>query len=202
MPSTRAILLDMGNVIVAFDFARAWAKLAPLAPGPIDEVRVRLRASGIVRQLDTGRMAPEDFIARFVEVLGAPLTHDEFLTIWSSIFVGQILSDEWLAALARRYPLLLLSNTNAIHFAEVERRFTFLRYFHRRVLSFVAGATKPDAAIYLEAIRAAGCEPGECFFADDMPDFVDGALRQGIDAVRFESAAQLEDALRSRGVAW
>ena len=42
----------------------------------------------------------------------------------------------------------------------------------------------------------------ECFFADDIPEFVEGARREGMDAVRFESAAALEADLRARGVVW
>jgi FMN phosphatase YigB (HAD superfamily) len=44
-------------------------------------------------------------------------------------------------------------------------------------------------------------EPGECFFTDDIPDYVEGARRMGIDAVQFESHEQIVGELRARGVA-
>jgi FMN phosphatase YigB (HAD superfamily) len=34
--------------------------------------------------------------------------------------------------LARRYRLVMVSNTNAIHFEMVERRYPVLRHFHAR----------------------------------------------------------------------
>ena len=49
------------------------------------------------------------------------------------------------------------------------------------------------------AIAQAGCAPEECFFADDMEPYVEGARRAGIDAVQFESLPQLQRELRSRG---
>ncbi len=199
---TRAIMLDMGNVLVKFDFGRAWAQMAPRLAEPVEVVRGRLRESGLVKRLDSGQMAQEEFVARFCELLGVEMGYEEFLEIWNQIFIEQIVPNQTLEALGRKYPLVLLSNTNPIHFAEIERRFDFLRYFGRRVLSHEAGTMKPAPEIYAQAVAAAGCEAGECFFADDMPEFVEGALRQGIDAVRFESAARLEEDLRARGVEW
>jgi glucose-1-phosphatase len=69
-------------------------------------------------------------------------------------------------------------------------------------LSYEVGAMKPLPLIYRRAIRKAGCLPEECFFTDDIASYVEGARVQGIDAVQFESAAQIERELRKRGVNW
>jgi putative hydrolase of the HAD superfamily len=61
---------------------------------------------------------------------------------------------------------------------------------------------KPADPMYEAAIRSAGCRPEECFFTDDMPAFVEGARRHGIDAVQFTGLEQLEKELRLRGVNW
>jgi HAD superfamily hydrolase (TIGR01509 family) len=61
---------------------------------------------------------------------------------------------------------------------------------------------KPSSKIYEAAIRAAQCAPDECFFTDDIPDYVEAARAHGIDAVTFESREQIERELRSRGVRW
>jgi len=77
-----------------------------------------------------------------------------------------------------------------------------LRHFHAYVLSHEVRAMKPAPLIYQRAIEEAGCLPEECFFTDDIPAYVEGARAQGIDAVKFESAAQIEAELRKRGVEW
>src|SRR5579863_2501856 len=132
MPSsTRALIFDMGNVVVAFDFRRAYAKLAPICPLSLDDLRQRLRASGIVHRLETGQLAPEPFVAEFSALLEIQLTYREFEEIWSSIFLPDILIPESLfAALSRNYPLILLSNTNPIHFDYIASHYTFLHHFH------------------------------------------------------------------------
>jgi HAD superfamily hydrolase (TIGR01509 family) len=61
---------------------------------------------------------------------------------------------------------------------------------------------KPLPLIYQKAIEAAGCEPGECFFTDDIEAYVEGAKAQGIDAVQFQSATQIKTELHKRGVRW
>ncbi len=98
--------------------------------------------------------------------------------------------------------MLVLSNTNAIHFPMVAKLYPILQHFDHYVLSYEVGAMKPSPQIYQEALRHAQCKPEECFFTDDIPAYVEAARREGIDAVQFQSAEQIERELRSRGVQW
>jgi putative hydrolase of the HAD superfamily len=68
------------------------------------------------------------------------------------------------------------------------------------VLSYEVKAMKPDPRIYAAAVEAARCAPQECFFTDDIPEYVEGARRAGIDAVVFEGQEALERELAARGV--
>jgi FMN phosphatase YigB (HAD superfamily) len=77
-----------------------------------------------------------------------------------------------------------------------------LRHFHDLVLSYEVKAMKPLPEIFQAAIARAGCRPEECFYTDDIAAFVAAARSLGIDAVRFESLAQLEEELRARGICW
>jgi HAD superfamily hydrolase (TIGR01509 family) len=61
---------------------------------------------------------------------------------------------------------------------------------------------KPSPAIYREAIARAHCRPEECFYTDDVADYVAAGKREGMDAVQFESCAQIERELLARGVRW
>jgi putative hydrolase of the HAD superfamily len=75
-----------------------------------------------------------------------------------------------------------------------------LRHFHDLTLSYEVGALKPEEAIYRAALKQAGCKPEECFYTDDIPEFVEGGRRFGFDSVQFESREQLERELRSRRI--
>lgn len=197
----KALIFDLGNVLVPFDFQRAYDRLTPLCRFPLDEIRERLRSSGLVHRFETGQVAPKDFVAEFGRTLEIQTTYDEFCDLWSSIFLSETLIPEaWIESFARSYTLVLLSNTNAIHFEMIRDNYPLLRHFRHLVLSHEVGAKKPDARIYREAIAKAGCAPGECFFADDILLNVEGAREQGMDAIQFISAEQLAHELRARGV--
>jgi putative hydrolase of the HAD superfamily len=59
---------------------------------------------------------------------------------------------------------------------------------------------KPDPAIYRAAISSAQCAPEECFFTDDIPEYIQAATLAGIDAVQFLGYASLVEELEQRGV--
>lgn len=199
----RAVLFDLGQVLVPFDLGRGLRALAPYCPHPPQEIQRRIASSGLVRPFEEGRIAPEEFAHRLGELLDLSIGYEQFCELWSSIFLPETLVPETLVeSLARRYRLLLVSNTNAIHYSMIEQRYAILRHFHDRVLSYEVGALKPDPRIYQEAVRRAGCEPSECFYTDDIPEYVEAARRLGMIAVQFLSAGQLARELASHGVRW
>lgn len=199
----KTIIFDLGRVIVPFDFQRSYAKLSPLCGLPHEQIPERLRQGDLVQRFESGRIEKEAFVTEFSKVLGVNLAYADFCDIWSSIFLPDtLISEEFVKALRGRYRVLLLSNTNAIHFEMVEANYPILQHFDYKVLSYKVGAMKPEPVIYQEAIRHAGCRPDEIFFTDDIPEYVEGAKREGIDAVQFQDAEQVQRELRARGVAW
>ena len=199
----KAVIFDLGRVIVPFDFSRGYAKLETLCGIPAAEIPGRIAPTGLVQLLESGGIEPRDFVRELSKHLNLDTSYENFCEIWSSIFLPYTLIPEsMLIGIARNYRLILLSNTNVMHFEMVRENYPLLRHFHAYVLSHEVGAMKPLPLIYRRAIEAAGCLPEECFFTDDIQAYVEGARAQGIDAVQFESAAQIEAELRKRGVNW
>lgn len=199
----KTIIFDLGRVIVPFDFHRGYRKIEALTGIPADEVAARVASTDLVVRFESGQIEPRDFVRQFCHQLGIEIGYDDFCEIWSSIFLPEtLIPDELLRGLAARYRLVLLSNTNAIHYSMIQENFPILRHFHAFVLSYETGAMKPSPEIYGKAIEEARCRPEECFFTDDIEAYVQAAKEQGIDAVRFESAAQIEAELRKRGLRW
>jgi len=160
------------------------------------------QATDLAARFETGLMEPRDFCAQFCAQLELKVDYDRFCAIWNSIFSGVLVPESMIEGLARRYRLVLVSNTNRIHFEMVRRQYPVLRHFHHMALSYQVKAMKPRPEIFLEAVRLAGCRAGECFYADDIPAFTEAARKLGIDAVAFESVAQLSTEMRRRGIAW
>jgi putative hydrolase of the HAD superfamily len=197
----KAVIFDLGRVIVPFDFARGYSRIAELTGLEPAEIPQRIRPTGLVDRLESGTIEPREFVRQISEVLGLSCSYEEFCDIWSSIFLpATLIPEEMLSKIAARYRLVLLSNTNAIHFDMIRANYPHLRHFHALVLSHEVGAMKPSPRIYEEAVAAAGCRPEECFFTDDVAEYVEGARRYGIDAVQFQSAEQIARELRERNV--
>jgi FMN hydrolase / 5-amino-6-(5-phospho-D-ribitylamino)uracil phosphatase len=83
-----------------------------------------------------------------------------------------------LSRLAARFPLIALSNGNADL-----RRTGVAAYFSGGITAREFGRGKPDAAIFHEACRRAGCAPARALHVgDDAALDVDGALAAGLRA--------------------
>ena len=199
----QTVIFDLGRVIIPFDFNRGYERLAPLCGIPAGKIPGRIAPTGLVQRLESGGIEPNDFVRELSTHLNFQTTYQDFCEIWSSIFLpATLIAEEMLEGIARNYRLLLLSNTNAIHFEMVRANYPLLRHFHAYILSHEVGAMKPSPRIYREAIRNAQCEAAECFFTDDIAEYVAAAREQGIDAVQFQNQAQIEQELRARGVDW
>lgn len=197
----RTLIFDLGNVIVPFDFKRGYKRMSELCGCPAAEIPLKIRATGLVQPFETGAIPAEQFVSELCSVLNLRATYAEFCELWSSVFLPETLIPEpFLGDLGERYRLLLLSNTNPIHFSMIQANYPLLGHFDDYVLSYEVRSAKPDSKIYQEALARAGCEPAECFFTDDMLVNVEAARQHGMDAVQFESAPQLEGELRARGV--
>jgi putative hydrolase of the HAD superfamily len=199
----KTVIFDLGKVIIPFDFTRGYRGLEQVCGIPAAEIPKRIGATDLVHRFESGLVEPHDFVDQITRMLGLRVTYDQFCEIWSSIFLPDpLIPESLLEGISRRYRLLLLSNTNVIHFPMLLKTYPLLRHFHANVLSYEVRALKPSPVIYREAIARAQCLPQECFFTDDISDYVAGAKREGIDAVQFESCAQIEHELRVRGVEW
>lgn len=197
----RTLFFDLGNVLVPFNFQRAYAALEALSPLPIDEMAKRLRADGLVARYECGELEDELFFEEFAALTEVKTSYHRFCEIWNCIFLpANLVPESLLQSLASRYRLLLLSNTNAIHFRYLEANYSHIRHFHHLCLSHEAGAQKPARKIYDDALRIANADPAEVFFTDDMRENVEAARTLGLDAEVFEGLPALRKHLSARGV--
>lgn len=199
----KAILFDLGRVLIDFDFRRGYRALEGLCPYTAEEIPQRLAGTGLVDRFETGLVEPRDFVDQMCRILDLQVDYDQFRHIWSSIFTDPLIPESMLEGLGRRYRLVLISNTNALHFEMLRETYhPQLRHFDALVLSHEVHAMKPRAEIFQAAVECAGCRAEECFYTDDIAAYVEGARKMGIDGVVFQSLVQLEGEMRARGIEW
>jgi putative hydrolase of the HAD superfamily len=202
LSTPKALLFDLGKVLVPFDFSHAYAAMSLRTGLTSEEIRSRLAGTNLFREFETGLMEPEPFAAAVMRVLGFECGLPEFTDIWTSIFLPEtLIPDAVIASLSERYRLIVVSNTNVLHFDMLRREYPIFRHFHDFALSYRIRAMKPAPEFYRAALTMAGCAPGECVFIDDIPENVEGARMAGFDAIQFQDFRQLSGEFERRGIA-
>jgi 2-haloacid dehalogenase len=95
---------------------------------------------------------------------------------------------------------LVLSNMEPTTFGRRLGRFPFMNWFDGYVISGLEGVAKPDPRIFQLLLRRYRLEPAATVFIDDSPANVEAARGQGMAAVRYTSAGELRNRLRSLGL--
>ncbi len=197
----RSILFDLGNVLVPFEVQRAYKLLAQQSGLSTETVAERIRDSQIYNVYESGMLETGEFLERFQSLLGFQCPKSEFREIWNAIFLPETsTSEELVLDLKQRYRLVLLSNTNDLHYGWLRERYPILNHFDAYTLSYEVKAMKPDPKIFAAAVANAQCEPGECFFTDDIARYVEAARAFGIDAEQFTGEHNLRAHLSTRGL--
>jgi HAD superfamily hydrolase (TIGR01509 family) len=194
----RALLLDLGNVLVAFDHDRTLAGIGRAAGAEPSALRAALFGD-LEKDFDRGRLTPVEFFRSAERRAGLARLPDEVWTAaWRDIFTP---IPEALALLPRlTVPAALVSNTNVLHWEGVLAVAPEVARLDALALSFLHGSIKPEPALYRVALERLGAVPGEAVFADDRPEHVEGARSLGIDGFLVTSPAALEHELSTRGL--
>jgi len=195
------IYFDLGKVIVDFDHSRAARELLKVTPLSLEEAMAVLMDGELVSEYETGRLSSQEHYRKVCRRLQMEVSMEKFRELWGSMFLPEpLLSEPFLQALKKRYRLMLLSNTNEIHFDFVIQHYPILKVIEERLLSYQAGCMKPEARIFELAIDKAGVAPESIFFIDDRPENIEAAKRAGIQALMFQSESQLKREMLSRGI--
>jgi HAD superfamily hydrolase (TIGR01509 family) len=197
----RAIIFDIGRVLVRIDLGRAMSGLAEAVAMSPDEVWSALEKHPTWRDWQEGRMTPRDFWLSVNTRFGTALGFEQFTDIWNRVIDPKpIVDGTLLARLAKRYRLCLLSNTDPIHVAHLEATFEPMRYFPRRIYSCAVGVSKPNPLIYRAALEACQVAAQDALYIDDIPAYAEAARSLGLAALVFTSPEQLSGDLQSLGI--
>jgi putative hydrolase of the HAD superfamily len=200
-----ALIFDFGNVVGFFDYLRACERFAVHLGMTGRDFRDLLVDRGFPRWLaefESGRIGPEEFANRVMQMSSIWLQYDTFVRAWEDIFWPNEPVAELIRFLkAKGYPLYLGSNTNVLHATHYRRQFAeTLDLFDGFVLSYEVGHMKPAREFFEACVRAAGMPGPSCVFIDDIPEYVEGARGAGLLAIQYLDTPSLIAALRGSGV--
>ena len=197
----KTFLFDLGNVILRFDFTSAFRRLAKASGRSAAEVERYFSASGLEVLYDGGKITTLQFHREVKGALKHSLDLAAFKSIWNEIFTPNTEVISLVKRLSASYRLVLLSNTNQMHYEYIRRRYRVLDPFDRIVLSYKEKIRKPDLELYRRAIRVCKAKPSEIFYIDDRAEMTEAAATLGIQTFTFrQNPKQLIKELKRRAV--
>lgn len=195
-PSIRAVIFDLGRVLVAIDDTFLVERLFKgLDAADTQQLARRTMADPAMVEFNSGRITPQAFYEKMRRTYSWDLTFDAFKSLWCRIFYPMDGMEELILQLRGKVALGLLSDTDPLHYNHIVTAWPWIAGFKNPTLSYQVGVMKPDPEIYRAAAENVRTPLENCLYIDDLADNIEGARAVGMNAVRFESVAQLTTVL-------
>ncbi len=198
----RAVLFDLGGVVVDVDLQRsydAWSRHSRLSR---EQVQAAFCFDEPFQQHETGALAADGYFAHLREVLALDCDAAAVQAGFNAMLAAEI--DETVAlldAIRDRVPCYAISNTNAVHVAQIERAFPrLLPRFARVFTSHEIGHRKPHPASFEHVLREIGVPAAQVLLFDDLLPNIEAARALGLQAVVVRSPEDVRAGLLARGL--
>ena len=204
LAAVKAVIFDYGDVLCHRPTAAQIKRLAGffgVSSDVFGELWERNRGP-----YDRGDLTPEAYWSILAEDAGTKIPPGKLeeicdldMAMWSNVNSDMV---EWALQLASGgMKLGLLSNMHRDMVAHARAHFAWLKSFDCVTLSAEARLIKPNPAIYEQTLHGLGVSASETLFLDDREVNIQGARALGIQAIRFQSMAQLRSELQATGFA-
>ena len=198
----KAIIFDLGGVVVELDFSRFFKDIIEISPLNTPNSSLLLefwRQSDIYHQ---GKITNKEFYSQACELLQTcALNQEQFFDSFNSVISH--VKEDFLVLIKNlkeqnNIKLLCLSNVNSSHWHYLlEQNKEIVELFDELILSFEVHLTKPDPRLFKLAIQKAGCRPEEIVFIDDGLNNIRSARELGINGIKFTNLENLINELKS-----
>lgn len=185
------IIFDLGGVILNLDYSRTQKAFEDLGVRNITGFFSQAKQSRLFDDFETDKSSPADFRNAIRENTGITATDAEIDAAWNAMLLDlPPYRLELLKEYRKTHNLFLLSNTNRIHYPQVDyylgKTFgtpTLEPYFDKLYLSYEIGLRKPNTDIYEYVLADAGIKAEESVFLDDSRHNLPPAEQVGIKTI-------------------
>jgi putative hydrolase of the HAD superfamily len=190
----KALLFDIGGVVVDFDFNRVFARWADDSRRSIEEIRSRFLFDHSFEAFERGEIEAAVYFNSLRTMLGIDISDRQFEDGWNLVYIGEMAGmTELLEFAGQRLPLYALTNSNAVHKKVWSTRFgRILSHFHTVFNSSDIGKRKPDPDVYHFIADATGVDLHQIVFYDDLAENIAGAQAVGMNTVHVTSISDVE----------
>ena len=183
----KAVVFDMGGIIVRLDMGRCIANFKELAGfEDIEDYLDKFHQKGFISDLEEGKTQPEDFYRECLKHSRPGTTVETAHYCFCSLLDGLEKDTlDLIRSLRGRYDLYVLSNNNPIsrgYFRDMMKLegMDTDEVFKKEFYSYELKLLKPSREIYERVIEGVGRKPEEILFIDDARDNIEAAAALGI----------------------
>jgi FMN phosphatase YigB (HAD superfamily) len=178
-----AILFDIGNVLLSFDYKRAVKALAAHATVSTFEVEEALDT--LHGHHETGQLAMRGYFDEMVRRTGYTQPEEVFNEGFSDIFVANEPMWEFVRPLFGKIPVYLFSNTSERHERWFFEKYPEFAKFDGGFYSWRLGAMKPDPEFYRKALEQLPFAPERVAYFDDLRPNILAGEAFGLQSFRY-----------------
>jgi len=190
MSKMKAVLFDLGNVLVRIDmgmFGRSLGfedaqEMAPNVP----------ELMAWARRYEMGDFGTDMFLAGLQNILGSAYSIHHLREAFQRIICEPIEGmEEVVGRMGDLYQTALVSNTNEIHHLTSIATVPALALLPKHYVSYQLKALKPDERFYRAILADLALPAEDVVFIDDLQENVKGAQRAGMIGVLFAGVEAL-----------
>jgi HAD superfamily hydrolase (TIGR01509 family) len=199
MGQIKTVLFDLGNVLAYIDFDAFWRSVGFFTPQEIAPFKEGYRVWTL--QYETGHIPTSEYLDGLANVFSRRFTNEQLEKAFTNIIQEPVDGMmDIVQRVSREHQTALVSNTNEIHYKISLEKFGVLGVLHKHYLSHKMRVMKPAHGFYDAIIKDQKIDPSEMLLIDDLLVNVEGAQAAGMQAIKFETPAQLEGTLKTLNV--
>ena len=199
------LLFDFGGVIIDIDYDATPAAMRRLSRAGSTIAFSQAGQAALFDEFETGRLSPAEFRAGLRSAYDLDATDAELDAAWHAMLFG--IPAERLALISKLrqqgHQTALLSNTNALHIAEINQRLAAQYGFQHGIADVLdrvfysqeVGLRKPGEEIFRHALREMNWRAEDVLFIEDSPQHVATARRLGLRVLHLAPPLTLLTAL-------
>jgi HAD superfamily hydrolase (TIGR01509 family) len=197
----QAVVFDIGNVLLDFDYRKTAARIERQCEVPAAELHKIITSPSLFNEFESGRITGAQYFERIQKLSGYCGTQEEFAEPFGDIFteIPEMISfNENLRV--RGIPTYILSNTNEFSIAWIRKRYPFFANFTDYIFSHEHNCMKPGAHIYEVVEEKSGLRGPALFYMDDREENIAAAIARGWQAVVHTTPGRTLEIARNLGL--
>lgn len=195
------IIFDFGGVVLDIDPQLTVDEFVKLGFTDFDKLTSPEFTEEIIGKFERGILTPEVFRTKLKTFFDLDITDQQLDYAWNSLLYDIPKERiEIIEQVKKNYQIILLSNSNEIHYdlfvRDLQLRFGYREFddlFHKSYFSFDLHLLKPNPEIYEFVINQHGILPEETLFIDDKEENIEAAKNIGLRTYKLDKPERVRD---------